>query len=201
MPKAKDWYGNKVGRLTPIEIADRVMYGDRPYIRWKCLCDCGNTTVVQANHLAAKTVVSCGCARDDANRNRKTHGMSRTKTYVIWSSMISRCTFKTDTNYKHYGARGIAVCDRWKKFEDFFADMGECPPEYSIERVDVNKNYCAENCKWIPAKDQRLNTRRSIPKEKVEEIKRLRSEGVGFNTISKTLGCDSFFICKRLGID
>jgi hypothetical protein len=82
--------------------------------------------------------------------------------YVTWQSMHNRCYRKGNTHYKHYGARGIGVCARWSGasgFENFLADMGEPAPRMSIERVDVDKDYSPENCKWIPRGDQSKNRR------------------------------------------
>ncbi len=90
----------------------------------------------------------------------KTHGMHNSKTYRVWDSMKRRCLSQRHPEFKHYGARGITICDKWFKFEGFLEDMGEQPaPRYSIERVDVNGNYHKENCKWIPVGLQQRNKR------------------------------------------
>lgn len=86
----------------------------------------------------------------------------RTKTRRVWRGMIYRCTKPTHASYKDYGGRGIKVCERWlDSFEEFLRDMGIRPEGYSIERIDVNGNYCPENCKWIPRNDQPKNLRKS----------------------------------------
>ena len=74
--------------------------------------------------------------------------------------MRRRCNSPKDTGYKDYGGRGIKVCQRWNKFNNFLADMGERPKGYSLERIDVNGNYEPKNCKWIPMSEQGQNTRR-----------------------------------------
>ena len=90
------------------------------------------------------------------------HGMSESRTYQAWSDMKRRCTNPESHRFHHYGGRGIKVCDRWMDFRAFYEDMGECPPGYSIERVDVNGNYEPSNCKWIPRHEQARNKRTSV---------------------------------------
>jgi hypothetical protein len=82
--------------------------------------------------------------------------------YDIWIKMKSRCFNKNDKSYKHYGARGILVCDEWvSSFENFINDLGWRPSkDYSLERIDYNKDYCPENCKWILKSEQSKNSRR-----------------------------------------
>lgn len=90
---------------------------------------------------------------------KPTHGMSKTKTYRAWSSIKQRCGNPKKANYHNYGGRGISVCPRWSRFEDFLRDMGECPPGMSIEREDYDKNYEPGNCKWATVLEQARNRR------------------------------------------
>jgi hypothetical protein len=82
-----------------------------------------------------------------------------TKTYRTWSAMLSRCR---DSYNKDYGGRGITVCERWKKFENFLEDIGDIPEGMSIERLDCNRNYSPENCTLIPVKEQSRNRRSTL---------------------------------------
>ena len=97
------------------------------------------------------------------------HGHSkvtnRSLTYVSWRCMLVRCRNKNAWNYDRYGERGIQVCIRWLKFENFLEDMGERPDKkMTLDRIDVNGNYCKENCKWATKQQQRQNQR------KVEDV-------------------------------
>jgi hypothetical protein len=89
--------------------------------------------------------------------------MARTSVYKIWGAMLRRCRTAKDTRYSQYGGRGIKVCERWQKFENFISDMGAFPGKgYSIERIDVNGDYEPSNCKWWPMARQGENTRKTI---------------------------------------
>lgn len=94
-------------------------------------------------------------------KRHERHGMVRSAEYRIWTNMWTRCTRKNNRGYKYYGARGISVCDRWKSFTYFIADMGKRPgQEFSIDRTDNNGNYEPSNCKWATRSQQNKNRRR-----------------------------------------
>lgn len=153
--------------LTVIEVGNKITYSKGTRFFWRCICDCGNEKLVRADHLCQNRVKSCGCVQfEGVKKANITHGMSiggkPEKTYRIWCDMRKRCENKKSIGFKHYGGRGIKVCERWQKFENFFEDMGECPNGMSIERIDVNGNYEPSNCKWATNAEQGLNKRNSL---------------------------------------
>lgn len=119
------------------------------------------------------------------------HGMHRTKIYGIWGSMVSRCHNPARTFYKYYGARGIFVCDKWRSFEGFFADMGLPPDGMTLERVDNEKGYSPDNCIWATRKAQSRN-RRGIRFVVADGVSRSVAEW------SEITGLSISTICARL---
>jgi hypothetical protein len=136
-------------------------WDEKGHIFWNCECDCGKKTRVQGDNLKSGNTRSCGCQfRINSALASITHHMTGSKVYRAWSSMKMRCTNPNNKRYSSYGARGITFDPAWEVFENFYRDMGDPPSSNSsIERKDVNANYCKENCCWIPRRLQALNTR------------------------------------------
>ena len=125
---------------------------------WNCKCDCGNEVVLRSDEVKAKKHQSCGCKYVHPN---KTHGKKKTKLYRVWSSMKERCLNPDHHAYENYGGRGITVCRRWHKFENFYADMGEPESGMTLDRMNNNKGYSPRNCRWADWKTQNRNTTRN----------------------------------------
>jgi len=124
--------------------------------RWLCLCDCGKEKIVLYGNLKRGNTKSCGCFKI---KHGHTKNQKMSKTYSTWIDMIQRCTNPRDKQYKDYGRRGIKVCKRWLKFENFLKDMGEASEGYQIDRIDNNKGYCKSNCRWVTPKMNNRNKR------------------------------------------
>jgi hypothetical protein len=129
--------------------------------------DCGKEKIVYGAYLRNGEVKSCGCLQREkaiqTNKARATHKLSGHRLYITWARMKQRCLNPKSTSYKIYGGRGIKISKDWLKFENFYRDMFPTWKEnLTIERVDVNGNYCKENCKWIPSIEQNYNRRNSI---------------------------------------
>ena len=160
MSKFIDITGKKFNKLTVVERLQNDV-GGIPV--WLCMCECGNFTRVRGKNLKNGSVKSCGCILK--NGTTKTHGLSRTKIYNTWSSMKARCFNPKSRSYKRYGARGITVCEQWKNsFEEFYSwsIQNGYNENLTIERINNDGNYCPENCKWIPQKEQCRNRSTNI---------------------------------------
>lgn len=157
MRKKIQMVGVKFNRWTVIKEDGLTKCGQAA---WKCVCDCGTIKTIDSNSVRRGRSKSCGCYSKEISMKRlKTHGMSKTPTYFIWIKMKSRCFNPNDGCFKYYGNRGIKVCEQWLKFENFLKDMGERPPELTIERRNNDGDYEPLNCYWATRAEQSRNTR------------------------------------------
>lgn len=151
--------GMRFGRLTVVAEGGR---SKNRQITWICQCDCGKIThPIMSTQLLHGVTRSCGCLRDDLTRSRSvTHGLSGTQIYGVWHTMKNRCLNPNTKKYKDYGARDIKVCEEWLHDFQAFYDWAMANGYHeglSIDRINVNGNYCPENCRWVDMKTQSNN--------------------------------------------
>ncbi len=176
MTRPLELTGYSFGRLTVTSLDT-----SRAGRYWHAICACGNTTTVRAITLNSGKTRSCGCLRAEAcgrtgkrtavansrrgaakaaaSRTRHGHatrdGYSRT--YHSWEAMHQRCSNPKNVKYRRYGGRGIVVCERWRSFENFIADVGERPLGRTLDRINPDGNYEPGNCRWATPKEQAQN--------------------------------------------
>lgn len=171
---AKEDISNEIGKKYHLLTILKDL-GSRRTSSGKCVmryvlaeCECGNIFEVRLLSIRKEKTISCGCLlRHIYKKNGtklKNHRKSKTKNHNRWWDMITRCYNKNRLCYKDYGGRGIHVCDEWKQsFDKFMEDMGEPPTEkHTLDRINVNGNYCKENCRWTTMKEQARNRRNTI---------------------------------------
>lgn len=163
MGKQINLTGQRFGRLLVLSRANNT---GKERTCWNCKCNCGQEKVIRTSDLKSGKVKSCGCLRDEKliqrNIKNRIHGHAsrknrkKTKIYNIWSGMKERCNDKND---KNYGGRGIKVCYRWLKFENFYKDVGDPPKGLSLDRPNNDGNYSPNNWRWATRKQQANNRR------------------------------------------
>lgn len=155
-----DLIGQRVGRWTVLGLSEKLSSNRQAF--WKCQCDCGQIGEVRRDQLISGRSQSCGCQRDE-KFTRFIHGYARHPVYAAWRKMFPRCCDKEHKQFRHYGGRGIKICERWKSFDLFLADMLPSWKEgLSIDRINNDGDYEPSNCRWATTKEQTRNTRRNV---------------------------------------
>lgn len=173
MNKQKDLSINQqFERLTVISLPFKYISKNecRYYISYLCRCECGNVLIISKSNLIHGKTKSCGCLHQDTVT---THGNHRTKLYGVWGSMLQRCNNPKNVHYHFYGGRGISVCDSWAKFDSFltWAKKTHYKPGLQIDRIDNNKGYSEDNCRWITSGVNNSNKRNNLNYEAFGEEK------------------------------
>jgi hypothetical protein len=160
-PRRPDLTGQKFGRLTVVGFSHVDI---KRFAHWQVVCDCGVLHTVRGFSLTSGHTQSCGCRqREDIVARNTRHGRARTSEYRTWLAMKQRCSNPRDKEYSHYGGRGITVCDQWKiSFDSFLTDMGKRPPGAWLDRIDNNRGYSPDNCRWVTPKESSRNFSRNV---------------------------------------
>lgn len=175
---AKDITGNKYGKWTAIEQGERS--GGR--IKWWFKCECGKSKLLHSSNIVAGKSLSCGC-------DKGTHKNSYVPEWMVWYSMVNRCTNEKSQAWSFYGGRGVNVCESWLEYENFILDMGFRPTDkHQLDRVDNSNGYKKSNCRWVLSVDNVRNRRDSkywfVNGVKYESMRHAaKSVGVAHSTI------------------
>jgi hypothetical protein len=160
MPPLKDLTGMRFGRLVVNSYAGKDKHRES---LWLCTCDCGKVVTVISCNLRTGNTTSCGCyGRQRKSEANITHGLTGTRLHRIWRAMNTRCYNENFFAYKYYGGRGITICDEWRKDFKAFHDwaMGHGYSDaLTIDRIDNNKGYFPDNCRWVTMAEQNKNKR------------------------------------------
>lgn len=170
-PKFHDLSGKTFGRLKVDKYVGKNKSGNLFY---QCTCECGKVLIVQYSSITSGVTTSCGCAHADIMREKlTTHGLRHHPLYRVWENMIDRCRNPNNTHYDIYGGKGIQVCYEWhpsnpngfQNFYDWSIANGwkllKGKKKLTIDRIDSDKDYCPENCRWVDYKTQANNTSRN----------------------------------------
>lgn len=158
----KDLAGKRFGQLTVIERCGTNNSGN---VLWKCRCDCGNEKIVAGGKLTSGRATNCGCQTTEIKRRKASkHGITaggKPRIFNVWNGMKARCYNVNNVSFKNYGARGIRVCSEWLVFENFYkwAMNNGYSDNLELDRIDVNGNYCPENCRFVTRKVNANNKR------------------------------------------
>jgi hypothetical protein len=215
----KDLTGQRFGKLTVLERAPN--RGHLAY--WHCECDCGNRKEVQQGNMLAGNTNSRGCGspsslrpfttreeaelrwrRSKTHRRNLRHGMSRTRVWHTWNSMLDRCNNPSNSRYRGYGGRGITICPEWHQFERFadWAYANGYTNTLTIDRIDNDGNYEPRNCRFITKSENSRWTRNTkLDPKKVREIRKLSRKGMSTRELGSMMGvCGTTILAVLKGL-
>lgn len=159
MGKKLNLLNKKINRLFILEEVGKNQKGE---ILYKCICDCGNYTIASGSNINRNKIKSCGCLQVEIAKQKKKskykyHDLK--SEYNTWTTMKRRCYNENDLAYKYYGGKGITIYDKWlNDFDSFVEDMGKKPfKNAQIDRIDSDKGYYPDNCRWVTPHDNMLN--------------------------------------------
>lgn len=177
-----DLTGERYGKLIVLREVDRIYTRTGKIIRrWECQCDCGKITTVRHGDLRSGRTLSCGCYNFEKESVVKTHGYSRTKLYGVYIKMKSRCENENDKSFSYYGGRGIKLCKEWNENPKSFIDWAKqngYKDGLTIDRINVDGDYCPENCRWTDYETQAVNQR--IRKDNKTGVKGVYKSGKSY---------------------
>lgn len=188
MTKFINLVGQKFGKLTVLKRTENAK--NRAASRWLCKCDCGKEKIIRSDSLRNGNTQSCGCFKSKGNNYKHGHAKRKnvSRIYKIWKNIIMRCYNPKSQHYRIYGDRGIIVCERWLKFENFLEDMGEPPTDkYTIDRINNDRGYYKENCRWSTSKEQQRNKRNNHLLKYNNKIQCIAAWAEEYNIIDSTL--------------
>lgn len=192
MGKPLNLTGERYGRLV---VQEKTTIRRSGQVVWLCRCDCGKYCKATTGDLRSGRHSSCGCYQKElVSKLMSTHGESKTRLYGIWCAMIKRCENKNGQGFENYGGRGISVCPEWRNDYVAFRDwsmLNGYSDNLSIDRIDVDGDYCPENCRWSDRYTQMNNTRRTRQFEYKSEVHTLREwsdiTGISFTLLKGRL--------------
>ena len=205
----KDLTNQKFGKLTVVSFNS---HRNRRRTYWNCICECGNTTIVEMSHLISGHTKSCGCITRERMKNiNYINGLSASRIGRVYWNMINRCYRKNIKIYKYYGGRGIKVCDEWlpenNGFKNFceWANKNGYTEKLTIDRINNNADYEPNNCRFVDILTQANNKRNNViikVENKIGTIAQMSREfNIKYQTLRLAISknnkkCKGFKICK-----